>query len=153
MKATVEPGKNKRIILLLILVPLLLAAGVFGGLFLSSKRSNQPIIILSDKKSDVTVPLAEFLINLESAQPSREQFVKLELSIHSTDKKADEIIAANLAQVRDAVIYVVHKKTPETLFEEKEGAFSMKEELKNRINEALGSTLIDDVYITNILMQ
>lgn len=149
----VKEKKGKQKLLLIVLMPLLVIGGVFLGLFVSSKRLDQPLIVFEDKKADITVPLEEFLINLDPTESKREKFVKISLSLHSSEKKADEVIAQNLDQVRDAVIYVIHKKTEDTLFEETEESFLMKEELKSRINEALETELIDDVYITDILMQ
>ena len=149
----VKEKNNKQKILMIVLVPVLIVAGVVLGMVVSSKRSEQPLIVFAEKKADVTIPLEEFLINLNPNESKREKFVKMSISLHSTEKKADEVIAQNIAQVRDAVVYVVHKKTEESLFEEKEEAFAMKDELMNRINESLGSSLIDEVYITDILMQ
>ena len=149
----VKEKNNKQKILMIVLVPVLIVAGVVLGMVVSSKRSEQPLIVFAEKKADVTIPLEEFLINLNPNESKREKSVKMSISLHSTEKKADEVIAQNIAQVRDAVVYVVHKKTEESLFEEKEEAFAMKDELMNRINESLGSSLIDEVYITDILMQ
>lgn len=92
-------------------------------------------------------------MNLGTDGSSRSQFVKLELSLLSNHEEAQEIIETNIAQVRDSVIHVVHKKTRVDLFAEIDGSFAMKEELKTRINESLGQEIVDEVFITNILMQ
>jgi len=154
MKATADKAPaNKKNLLLLLLIPILIALGVVAGTFLTSRRSDKPIVLLTDKKTTVTVPLDEFLINLGQAENKRDQFVKLEISLQSTEKKADETIASKLPQIRDAIIYTVHQKNSSNLFEEKDGSFTLKEELKQRLNEALGQELVSEVYITNILMQ
>jgi len=153
MKTAQKNEKNKRIWLLLLLVPVLVAIGVVAGTFISAQGSEEATDTAPEDVVEVTVPLEEFLINLGTANGSRSRYVKLELTLLSHQEEAQEVIEANLPKVRDTVIHVIHNKTPETLFAEENGSFVMKEELKNQINQSIGEDIVEEVYITNLLTQ
>ncbi|WP_027108805.1 flagellar basal body-associated FliL family protein [Lacticigenium naphthae] len=140
--------KSKKGILLLLLVPLLLAGGVFIGMqYVQSAEGPEEVV-------ETKVALDEFIVNLEQGESSRnDSYVKLEITLMSYDEEVTAIIENNLPKVRDAVIHVVHKKTPNSLFTEEEGNLVIKQELKERINADLQEVVIEEVYVTNVLMQ
>ena len=63
------------------------------------------------------------------------------------------MIGKEIAKVRDAIIHVVSNENIDTLLKREDNSFVIKNDLKNRINEAFGKDIIHEVYITNILTQ
>lgn len=146
-------GQGKWIILSVVLVPILIAIGVVAGGYIFSDDPVSAFNLKKEEAQEVTIPLEEFLVNLGTEGSSRSQYLKLELSLSSQKEEAEGIIESNIAQVRDAVIFVIHKKTGDDLFSETDGAFALKEELKTTINATLDDEIVEEVFITNMLMQ
>lgn len=147
-----KQGINKGMIVAMIFIPILVAIGVVAGYYFTSAEQNPDETVQAEEKEEITVPLEEFLVNMNS-DAGRIRYVRLEMSLSSHEENIQEVIDVNLAKVRDAVIYTLYTQSSESVFEEKEGSFTLKNELKNRINETLGDELVHEVYITNIVMQ
>ena len=103
--------------------------------------------------TDMAIPLDEFLVNVQGETARSQSIVRLEVTVTSTDNNAADRITRDMAKVRDAVIYVVSNQTTSTIMEEKDGDFLIKGRIKERINESLETELIEDVYVTNVLIQ
>lgn len=149
-----QGGKGKIIIIILSAIILVLGGAV--GFSLVTGSDNIPFISQLAKEPEpveVQVPLEEFLINVSNESGSSNAMVKMEVTVSSFTEGAEELITADVAKVRDAIIHVVSNESTETLLERKDGSFVIKDDLKNRINESFGEELIDEVYITNILTQ
>ncbi|WP_179128540.1 flagellar basal body-associated FliL family protein [Marinilactibacillus piezotolerans] len=147
-----EKGK----IIIIILSAIILVLGGAVGFSLVTGSDNIPFISQLAKEpepAEVQVPLEEFLINVSNESGSSNAMVKMEVTVSSFTEGAEELITADVAKVRDAIIHVVSNESTETLLERKDGSFVIKDDLKNRINESFGEELIDEVYITNILTQ
>lgn len=147
-----KQGTNKTLLLAIIVVPLLVALGVVAGHYFTSSDQAEEDTVFAKEEEEVTVPLEEFLVNVNSSS-GRSRYVRMEISLSSSEEDAEETINNNLAKVRDAVIYTLYSQTTESVFEEKDGSFALKQLLKERINETLGKEVIKEVYITNIVMQ
>lgn len=100
-----------------------------------------------------TVDLSEFLVNISGESTRSKAIVRMEITVTSMDSEVEDIIHQDIAKVRDAVIHVVAGQTDATILEEEEGEFMIKDLMKDRINQSLEQELIEDVYITNILIQ
>lgn len=155
-----EPEKKKKkgpkIIIIAALVVLLLFAGVGIGAFVLSDKEEGSFFsrfTSEAEASETFIPLEEFLINLKSESKNSEPVIKMELTITSMIEDAEEVITKDIAKVRDAVIHVVSNKNVESIYNEEEGHFLIKEDIKARINQELDEEIIEDVYITNILLQ
>lgn len=148
-------GINKNILLAFILVPVLVAFGVVAGYYFTSadQAGGESVFAKEqEEKEAITVPLEEFLVNMKSSS-GKMNYVRMEISLSGTSEDFEETVNANLAKVRDAVIHNMYSRTSDSIFEEKEGMFALKNSLKNRINETLGDEFVKEVYITNIVMQ
>lgn len=145
---------NKNFLLAIFLIPVLVAVGVMAGHnFTSAEQAGGDVAFAKEEKEEeITVPLEEFLVNMNSSS-GRSNYVRMEISLSSTEEEFETIVHTNLAKVRDAIIYDLYSRTSDSVFEEEKGMFALKNSLKNRINETLGEDLVKEVYITNIVMQ
>lgn len=153
----IEAKKEKKGTKHVLLIVIILAAVVIGAIVtfgFTSGKAAEIVKGLSEKEVvETTVPLEEFLINLAPEKSGKENYLKIELSVYSTDKEAEEKINANIPQIRDAVINVLRTKTADSVFQEEENSLVLKKELISQINERLGMPMVSDVFITNIVMQ
>lgn len=154
-----EKKKTVRTIIIGIVAGIIiLAAGMGLGVVLFGEPSDTSLFarITSSNEDDATeiaIPLDEFLVNVQGETARSQTIVRLGLTVTSADEAASEAIASDIAKVRDAVLQVVSRQTASTLMEAKDGNFVIKDEIKDRINQSVGDDLIEDVYITNILIQ
>lgn len=99
------------------------------------------------------VELNEFLVNIKGESTRSKAIVRMEITVTSMDDEIEGIINQDIAKVRDAVIHVVSDQTDETILEEENGEFIIKDLMRDRINQALDQEIIKDVYVTNVLIQ
>lgn len=152
-EAKAAKGKNKIMVSVIVLVAILIGAVVSFG-FTSGKAQDMIANFSKEEVIEITVPLEEFLINLDSGESAKKNFLKIELALYSTEEGADELLNANVPQIRDTIISVLRKKTVGTVFEEEENSnLKMKKELMDAINQKLDTDVVSDIYITNIVTQ
>lgn len=116
--------------------------------FLTRFTSNTEV-----EASEVSIPLDEFIVNVYGETARSQALVRMELTLTSYDDQAKEIVDEEIAKIRDAVIHVTASLSVESILEEEEGEFVIKDMIKDRINRSLEQDLIEDVYVTNILIQ
>lgn len=154
-----EKKKTIRIIVLgIVAAVIVLVAGMGVGVALFGNPSETPLLSRFTSSDDaqateIAIPLDEFLVNVQSETARSQAIIRMEITVTSVDDDASEIIANDIAKVRDAVLHVVSSHSASTIMEEKDGAFIVKDQIKDRINQSMGEDLIDDVYVTNILIQ
>ncbi|WP_407371253.1 flagellar basal body-associated protein FliL [Carnobacterium sp.] len=150
----IKTTKGKKIWIWIVIVFL---AITIGGVVTFGFTSGKAQAIISDLSKEevveITVPLDEFLINLDSGTSVKKNFLKIELTLHSSKEGAEEKLTANIAQIRDSVISVLRKKTEDTVFKEEDTKLLIKEELIEAINSKIDEDLVDDIFITNIVTQ
>lgn len=152
-EAKAAKGKNKIMVSVIVLVAILIGAVVSFG-FTSGKAQDMIANFSKEEVIETTVPLEEFLINLDSGESAKRNFLKIEISLHSTKEGAEELLNANVAELRDTVISVLRKKTVDTIFIEEEASnLVIKKELMEAINQKLDTDVVSDIYITNIVTQ
>ncbi|GEL66218.1 flagellar basal body-associated FliL family protein [Marinilactibacillus psychrotolerans] len=152
---TKSKGSKSKIIIIALAIVILLLGG-FIGYSLMSGSGEIPFIskfFEEPEPVEVQVPLDEFLINVPDKNGDDTAIVKLEVSVSSYEEGAEELIGKEIAKVRDAIIHVVSNENIDTLLKREDNSFVIKNDLKNRINEAFGKDIIHKVYITNILTQ
>lgn len=150
----VKTAKGKKKLVIVVIILLAIVIGVVGSYGFTSGKATE--IIKGFSKEEViesTVPLEEFLINLDSSESSTKNFLKIELSLYTTKEGADQLINANVAKVRDAIISVLRKKNVNDVFKEEEGKLVLKKELMEAINKKLDTDVVEDIFITNIVTQ
>lgn len=144
---------NKKLLILFIMIPILIALGVVIGGYISDgviQAEEEPAEeeVLPEK----TITLDEFLLNLEPSG-NLNRYIRLELALSTVKEGGIEEIEENINKIRDVIIYKVTRESVENIFADDDKSFLMKTELKEDINEALGDDVIYSVYISNIVIQ
>lgn len=149
-----KKGINRNVILIILAVPILVALGVVAGSFLSDPdmqwiKSNEA---KAETLTEETVPLEEFVLNLEPAN-NLNRYLRMEVSLSTTQEEGVETIDSNLDKIRDIIIHTVSSQSAEEIFDDETGTFALKNLLKTSINDTFEDEVIHQVYITNIVMQ
>jgi len=149
-----KKGFNKNTILALIAVPILMALGVVIGSYLSDIDNNSASGAGEQQElvEETTVPLEEFLLNLELGNNTG-QFIRMEVSLSTVQEDGVTTIEENLEKIRDTIIHTVSTQPIEEIFNDQSGTVTLKNLLKQSINNLFDEDIIYDVYITNIVMQ
>lgn len=141
------------ILIAVILVALVIGGGTIGSLITSGKAKEWITSFNKKEVESILVPQEEFLVNLKSNDGSLDDFLKIEMSVETTDEENETILTEKAAIVRDAIISVLRNKSTANIFDETEGVLVIKQEIISKINQSLGSNVASDLYITNIVMQ
>lgn len=143
---------NKNVLFVLS-IPLLVALGVFiGSYFVGNASQGKQMVEARENVKEQTVNLEEFVLNLEPTGNAR-RYIRLELALSTIEKGGIEKIENKMSVIRDAVIYEVSKRSIDKVYEDADNSFLLKEQLKNKINEMLDEELINEVYISNMVIQ
>ena len=149
-----KPAKGKKKISIIITILLAIAVGAVVSFGFTSGKATEIIKGFSEKEVvESTVPLEEFLINLDSGESVKKNFLKIELSLYSTKEDADVLLNANVAEIRDTIISDLRKKSVDNVFVEAEDKLIIKKELIEAINKKLDTDAVEDIFITNIVTQ
>lgn len=141
------------VLIALLLVALMIGGGMIGSLITNGKAKEWVANFNKKEVELIIVPQEEFLVNLKSSDDNLDDFLKIEMSVETTDKEKEAILTEKSAIVRDAIISVLRNKSTDTIFEEAEGVLVIKQEIILKINQSLGSDVASELYITNIVMQ
>lgn len=148
-----KKGFNKKFLLLILAVPILVALGVVIGGYISSQAGEKEVVEEEEAVlPEMTVTLDEFLLNLEPSG-NINRYIRLELALSTVEENGVEKIDENISKIRDVIIYKISRESVETIFADDAKSFKMKKELRDDINEALGEDIIHHVYISNIVIQ
>lgn len=153
MKNKKEKKGFNRSFLMILAIPILVAIGVLVRSYLDGSTS----IFRGDEMEEtavpeVTVPLEEFLLNLEPSNNSH-NYVRLEVSISSIHKDGEETINENVDKIRDSIIHTVSRLSIQDVYHEEAGTGKLKSILKESLNNLFDDPIVHDVYITNIIVQ
>lgn len=144
---------NKKFLLLILAVPILVALGVvLGGYISGQAESKEKVEVEEVVLPEMTVTLDEFLLNLEPSG-NINRYIRLELALSTVKENGVEEIEKNINKIRDVIIYKVSRESVETIFADDTKSFKMKKELRDDINKALDDEIIHHVYISNIVIQ
>jgi len=144
--------------LILIVLLLLLVAGGGGAywyFFMKDKApategaENKTVEETAPEKAEV-VTLPTFLVNL--ADPLGRRYVKMTLDVEVRNPEAAAELNANQAKVRDAVILLLSSKSYADLAS-LENKIILKQELVDRLNQALNGSKVIRVYFTELVVQ
>lgn len=161
MAQTNDKEKNKKvgkILTFILLGGVLIVLGIGLGITVFDTDSDSTIwdrfsFNAEAEAAETAIPLDEFLVNVKGDSSRGHAIVRMEITVTSFDDQAKDMIAEDIAKVRDAVIHVVSGHSTQTILEEAEGEFIIKDEIRNRINRSLEEDLIEEVFVTNILIQ
>lgn len=138
--------------MLVIAVPILVAIGVIAGNYLANPEMSASGNEEEEKIEEVTVPLEEFVLNLEPTN-NVNRYVRMEISLSTIEENGVELIEGNLDKIRDSIINTVSRQTVGDIFDEEVGTSNLKDILKESLNTEFEEELIHQVYITNVVVQ
>jgi flagellar FliL protein len=149
--AEVKPKSNKMMIVI-VAINLLAAAGVGGFMFLGGRDSEaaaqEPALALSEPV--VTVALAPFVVNLY--EPGGTRYLKLVIEAEVPGETGSQIVTANSASIRNRVIaYLSGLSFADTQGPEQKDV--IQKELVKQINEVLRRDVVRNVYFTEFIIQ
>ncbi len=144
-------GKKKPPLMIIIAVfaVVILGAGFFVVQKVSAK-SRGPQVKKVEKGPVFT--LDEFLVNL--ADPGSDHFLKVTvgLELDKAKGKTPETLKDDTPLIRDAILSSLSSKTRNQLTPES-GREQLKDDIKKKVNEALGENDVQGVYFTNFVTQ
>ena len=158
-KNDVNEVKQKKKMSKKILIPILLIIVIIlsaTGLFVYSKVVNKPITEIfgsfAKEEKELTLPLEEFLVNLNSEFGDSKQYLRIKITLMYTDDKETENIQANISLIRDLIISSLRDVTLENALLA-ETMTNFKQTAIKSMNDKLGSDLIKEVYITDLIVK
>jgi len=94
------------------------------------------------------VALPAFVVNL--ADPNARRYLKIVLNVEVTGNP--ELLEANQAKIRDALLMLLSTKTSQDL-STLEGKILLRKEIVDRLNQAIGQAKVARVYFTDFVIQ
>lgn len=150
--------KVTKIVIIVMAAVVVLVVGMGIGITVFGSPNEESVISRLTNRAEAeavetSVPLEEFIVNVSGETTRSQAIVRMEITVTSFDSDAAELIAEDIAKVRDAVIHVVSSQSADSILEETDGEFIVKDNIRDRINQSLGTDLIEEVFVTNILIQ
>lgn len=164
---TEEPkkgGKKKLYILVAAALILLLAGGGSGYYFIAFKPKQEELRKKEEASKAETlirpvpeeanigpmVEIKEFVVNIIGADTAH--YVKASLSLELDKDTTMDEVNKRMPQIRDAILLLIGNKTFEEL-QDIQGKNQVKAELKNKINSFLKTGKVNNVYLTDFVVQ
>lgn len=138
---------NKLLMIMLILlvaITLVGAIAVVVVLKFTGQEDKPPTI---DEVLEASVDVPEITTNLAS-----DDFIRISFKIQTDSKKAKEELEKRDFQVKNIIIEELSEKKADEL-KGKEGKTALEESLKEKINELMQEGKVEQVYITESLLQ
>lgn len=136
-------------ILIVVLLAVILFLGIGYLLLLDKEMPDLTTIFKSN--GEYTIPLDDFVVNLKSNKPVN-NYARLSIALMYTDESYGNELVNNMSKIRDLVITNLRNRTAEDLLNE-ESISQLKSSIKEDINKSFEESMIEDIYITNIIVQ
>lgn len=158
-------GKKKLIIIIVAALVVLLAAGGGGYYFLVHKPKQEEMKRKQEEESKAAalikpvpeeanigpmVEIKEFVVNIIGEDTPH--YVKASLSLELDKETTLEEVNKRMPQIRDAILLLIGNKTFEEL-QDIQGKNQVKAELKSKINAFLKTGKINNIYLTDFVVQ
>ena len=162
-KSEKKGKKGKKWILwVLILLVVATSGGVVGTVVtpkimsaLGSKKEtvkHHAKTVVSGKQQ--LVPVKKFVIYLTNEDGSdNAQYAQITLSFLVANSEQKTKVKKNVAVVRDSVINVIRQKKASDILGSSDSLAGLKSQLRDTINKAYGTKIVEDVFITNLVIQ
>ncbi|MEH7122849.1 flagellar basal body-associated protein FliL [Bacillus sp. JJ1532] len=139
---------NKLVMIMLILLVAIALVGAVAIIIVKQLNDNsgpkEPSI---DEVLEASVDVPQITTNLAS-----NDFIRISFKIQTDSKKAKEELEKRDFQVKDIIIQELSEMAAEDI-QGKEGQKKLKEDLKGKINTILQKGEVEQVYITENLLQ
>lgn len=157
-------GGKKKLIIIIAAVVLLLAGGGAGYYFLVMKPHKEAELkkaeeskaaalikpIPDEAKIGPMVEIKEFVVNIIGEDTTH--YVKASLSLELDKDTTQEEINKRMPQIRDAILLLISNKTFAEL-QDIQGKNQVKAELKSKINSFLKTGSVNNIYLTDFVVQ
>jgi flagellar protein FliL len=158
-------GKKKLIVVIVAVLVLLLAGGGAGYYFLVLKPKQEEMKrkqeeeskaaalikpVPEDAKIGPMVEIKEFVVNIIGSETAH--YVKASLSLELDKDTTMDEVSKRMPQIRDAILLLIGNKTFEEL-QDIQGKNQVKAELKSKINSFLKTGKVNNVYLTDFVVQ
>lgn len=136
------------IIILLIMILALVMTGTYLLLFKKDVFGSEK---KEKAKEEYTVSLDEFVVNLKSTPPEN-NYLKISIALMYTEEEYLEAINSNVNKIRDIIINNLRENTKSDLLDD-DSVTKFKRNIKEDINIAFDLLEVEDIYITDIIVQ
>lgn len=103
----------------------------------------------NDSGSNSSYPLDEFLVNLRGGG---DHYLRTTIALGLRSGVSDDEVKEKLAPIRDAIVTTLSAKTLTNL-STPEGKEDLKQELRIRINSAVGDNVVSKIYLMSFATQ
>ena len=155
-KPAEAPKKTSKVVVLLLAAVLVAVLGVGGTVayVLTKKPSTEKKAKEEEHKDEELsfIPLDSFTVNLKGTQ---ERFAQVFVTLSISDPKTAEPIKARQPVLRDRILKIIGRKTPEELLTS-EGKEKLAKEILAGVRESLPADLrkgVQEVLFTNFIIQ
>ena len=149
METKEKRSLDRILIVVLLAVILFLLVGIGYLLLLDKEMPDLTTIFKSN--GEYTIPLDDFVVNLKSNKPVN-NYARLSIALMYTDESYGNELVNNMSKIRDLVITNLRNRTAEDLLNE-ESISQLKSSIKEDVNKSFEESMIEDIYITNIIVQ
>lgn len=152
---TAAPRKSSKLLIILVAAVLVAVLGVGGTVaYLVTKKAtpDKKAAEAHEEVEPIFLPLDPFTVNLKGTQ---ERFTQVAITLMIIDPKAVEPIKARTPVLRDRILRVIGKKTPEDMLSP-EGKEKLAAEVLASVKESLPDALrkgVKEVLFTNVIVQ
>ena len=159
---TTGGGRKKLFVLLAGLLVLLLAAGGTTWYFLFHKKTEAARQVEASKAAAIAksvaeeaqigpmVEIKEFVVNIIGQDVAH--YVKASMSLELDRETTLDEVNKRMPQIRDAILLLIGNKTYEEL-QDIQGKNQVKAEVKSKINAFLKTGKVNNVYLTDFVVQ
>jgi len=160
-----KKGGKKKLIIIIAAVLVLLMAGGGGYFFFVHKPKQEELKRKQEEESKAAalikpvpeeanigpmVEIKEFVVNIIGEDTPH--YVKASLSLELDKEATLEEVNKRMPQIRDAILLLIGNKTFEEL-QDIQGKNQVKAELKSKINAFLKTGKINNIYLTDFVVQ
>jgi flagellar basal body-associated protein FliL len=146
--------KRRKLSILIGVIGLLLIA--LTGVIAYSVITETPIREIAEgfrsEPTEETLVLEEFLVNLNSESGPTNQFLKINLTLEYRDSDNTEILLESVPMIRNEILACLRDLRRESVLEEA-SIEAFKDHARAAINTRLPEEIIDEIYITNMIVR
>lgn len=163
LEEVVIKKKDRSAIVLPVILILAIIGSIIGTLVTSkfilpvqsTQAQTNSVMNGSGKVSDeqVIVPLDEFVVNLAKEDQATGEYIRVTLSLLVSSEKDSTALQKNVALARDSVVNVLRQKKAADILDAEDGIKNLKKELQETINDDYGKAIVQEVYVTDFVIQ
>lgn len=150
MEVKEKRNLDRIFIIVLLTAILILVLGI--GFLLITDNGMPDFSAILKSNGEYTIPLDEFVVNLKSENNNVRRYLKISIALMYTNEDYGTDIAANMNKIRDIVISNLRDKSADDFMDEKI-ILNLKLDTIDAINESINIMAVQDLYITDIIVQ